>query len=128
MGWVVSALARDSLIAYQIVDQRGAVIMTQRDSLVGMGDSTRVVVSFTTAILDSLRSRQTGTTGTTGMGIATTMITAAMRIESDQELKNLKTQIESRPVTPATPPSATPAPTTTTPSKTAAPATTKKKP
>ncbi len=79
-----------------IRSSRRGVLQVGDTSLVSRGDSTGVVTTFTAPVLDSLRRRGDGTGKATNavMGFASNMMIAALRVMSQQELKQLKGHVE----------------------------------
>jgi len=98
--WVVSAVTPDRLLAFEVRDDSsGAIMFTRRDSLVAMGDATQIVSSFTSPMLDSVRAKHADSgSGATGavISMGSKLMISAMRLQSDQELKRLKSRIEGR--------------------------------
>jgi hypothetical protein len=84
-------LANDSLLK--------VVRIMRHDSLVAVGDSTRVSVTYGAEILDSTRlSAKDGGKGESAvMGFAQKMMVSAMRLAMDQDLQRLKARIEKKP-------------------------------
>jgi uncharacterized protein YndB with AHSA1/START domain len=108
MMWIVSAIARDTMIAYEAtMSGNRRSMFTRRDSVVAQGDSTRVVSTFGTtmmeAVMDSARSkgREVGPVGKGVLGMASTAMIGGMRIQSEVELGRLKARIEGREAIPA---------------------------
>src|SRR5439155_16810643 len=79
--------------------QHGKSIFIRRDSVVALGDSTRVVSTFAAPILDSLRRRgdTSGMARNAMLNLASNAMVTGMRVMSEQELKRLKGRIEGRP-------------------------------
>lgn len=100
LTWVVTAMSLDKLIAFNVVDSAGKPMLTRRDSLVAMGDSTQVISTFSAPMMDSLQARsgKTGPVNQGMMGVASTAMIAGMRMGSDLELKRLKSLIEGHPM------------------------------
>lgn len=99
--WVVSEVTPDKLLAYDLrSDSTGQVLATRRDSLVAMGDSTKIVSNIAVAINDSLRVLQRDTSKATGalLGATSRMLLSAFRLESKLELTQLKARLEGRPL------------------------------
>lgn len=102
LAWVIEAIVTDELIAAKALNQRtGEVVFRRRDSLVAVGDSTRVTSTATMLLPDSLRAAQGRAEGVSeGMfDFAMKLGSAAMRMEAETELKALKRRIEGVPRT-----------------------------
>jgi hypothetical protein len=95
--WVVTAVVPDVLLALEVRDDStGATIFMRRDSLVSLGDSTRVVTTFTAPMLDSLRQRgdSAGRAAGAVFGLTSNAMIVGLRAVSQQELKQLKGHVE----------------------------------
>jgi hypothetical protein len=77
-------------------DSIGGTMFMRRDSLISVGDSTRVVSAFTAPMLDSLQRKgdSSGRAAGAVMGMASNVMIGALRMMSEQELKRLKGHIE----------------------------------
>jgi hypothetical protein len=107
--WVVTALVPDKLVAMEkhIVGRRGDVGIQRRDSLIAIGDSTRIVSTFSSASMDSLGiDPATGRRGAVA-DMAVKVMMGAMRMQGDLEHSRMKDHIERR-VEPAGAPRKTP--------------------
>jgi len=99
--WIVSAVVPDKLVVLEVrSDTTGTLLGTRRDSLISMGDSTRVVSNVVVALPDSIRRAAKSDTGTKGsadamIDMTSRMIFSAFRMESKLDLTRLKTRIES---------------------------------
>jgi len=99
--WVVTAVIPDTVVGFEARnDSTGMSIFIRRDSVVALGDSTRVVSTFAAPILDSLRRRgdTSGMARNAMINLASNAMVTGMRVMSEQELKRLKGRIEGRPV------------------------------
>ena len=95
--WVVTAVIPDVLMALEVRnDSTGEPMFMRRDSLVALGDSTRVVSSFSAPILDKLATRRDTSGRARGamLNLASNVMIAGLRVVSGQELKRLKGHIE----------------------------------
>ncbi|MEX2155181.1 MAG: hypothetical protein WD825_17680 [Gemmatimonadaceae bacterium] len=97
--WVVSALTPGKLLALEVRDDStGMIMFTRRDSLVDLGDATQIVSTFAAPMLDSVRARHADSGGAARamIGMGSKLVISAMRLQSDQELRRLKSRIEGR--------------------------------
>jgi hypothetical protein len=98
MKWIVGEIVPDKLIILQLLDDStGKVMGTRRDSLVAMGDSTRVIsniaiVDLATMAGPSVDSANKQAAAVLKMGGR--MMFSAFRMESKVELERLKARIE----------------------------------
>lgn len=99
--WIVSAVVPDKLLVLEVrSDTTGTLLGTRRDSLISIGDSTRVVSNVVVALPDSIRRASKSDTGMKGsadamIDMTSRMIFSAFRMESKLDLTRLKTRIES---------------------------------
>jgi uncharacterized protein YndB with AHSA1/START domain len=96
-AWIVIAMIPDVLLALEVRnDSTGVTMFMRRDSLASLGDSTRVVSTFSAPMLDKLRSRRdtSGKARSAMLNLASNVMIAGLRVMSDQELKRLKGHIE----------------------------------
>jgi uncharacterized protein YndB with AHSA1/START domain len=100
LNWVVTVVTMDQLVAFEAVDTAGHAMMTRRDSVIGVGDSTRVISTIAAPMMDSIQARsgKSGPVAQGVMGMASTAMIAALRMSSDMELKRLKIMIEGHPI------------------------------
>jgi uncharacterized protein YndB with AHSA1/START domain len=105
--WIVSAMIPDRLLVTEMRnDSTGQVALTRRDSLAALGDSTIVVTTLVQVLLDSMRAARADSEGGTMLNMASKFMVAAMRVQSELELKRLKARLEgdSVPPLPGAPP------------------------
>ena len=100
MRWIVSAVVPDKLLVLEVrSDTTGTLLGTRRDSLISIGDSTRVVSNVVVALPDSIRRAAKSDTGLKGsdamIDMTSRMIFSAFRMESKLDLTRLKSRIES---------------------------------
>ena len=95
--WMVTAVIPDVLVALEVRnDSTGEPMFTRRDSLIALGDSTRVMSSFSAPILNKLKTRgdTSGMARSAVLNLASNVMIAGLRVVSDQELRRLKGHIE----------------------------------
>ena len=91
--WRVSQLVPNRLVAMEIMTPETRRVMgVRKDSLVGVGDSTLVISTVTSAMLSD-----TANTGTAA--VAADMMLSMFRLQSKLEHQGLKGRIEGRPKT-----------------------------
>ncbi len=107
--WAVSEVTPAHLLVLEMRnDSSGKVFATRRDSLVAAGDSTIIITTITSPMMDSIRNVR-GDSGGKVRGAAidftSKILVSAFRELSRQELERLKTRLEggAKPATPATP-------------------------
>jgi uncharacterized protein YndB with AHSA1/START domain len=99
--WIVSEVNPSKVLALQLRDDStGILFATRRDSLVALGDSTRLVSDIIVSNLDSLKASRgdTNQTSRSMLQMTAKFITSAVRLESEFELKALKAHIEGKTV------------------------------
>jgi uncharacterized protein YndB with AHSA1/START domain len=99
--WIVGEVIAPKILSLQLRDDStGILFATRRDSLVAMGDSTRVVSDIVVANLDSLKTARGDTSEASRSMLQMTakFITSAVRLESQFELKALKAHLEGKAV------------------------------
>ena len=97
--WIVSSVVPDKLLALEVRDTTGNVLGTRRDSLIAVGDSTRIVSNVVVSLPDSiLRGAKSDTSrGAAAMvDMTSRMIFSAFRMESKLDLTQLKNRIEGK--------------------------------
>lgn len=100
--WIVSEVAPGRLLALQMrADTSSSVFATRRDSLVAAGDSTIIISTIASPMIDSLRTRRGDTGGKVGgalLDFGSKMLISAFRIVSEHDLKRLKARLEGQPM------------------------------
>ena len=93
--WHVSTLVPNVLIAFQMRSDTGSMIAARRDSLIALGDSTRIISSTVSVLSDPITSapRDSGE-GTAIPRMASKVFVAAARMQTRAELLRLKTRVE----------------------------------
>jgi hypothetical protein len=100
--WIVSAIVPDKLLVLEVrSDTTGTLLGTRRDSLISIGDSTRVVSNVVVALPDSIRRAAKSDTARNVrsdamIDMTSRMIFSAFRMESKIDLTRLKDRIEGR--------------------------------
>jgi uncharacterized protein YndB with AHSA1/START domain len=98
--WVVREVSAPSLFVIELMGDTSAtkVMITRRDSLVTVGDSTTIYTTFTAPFLDSLSTtiRDSSKVGGSVMGSASKMMIGLMRMTTEEELKGLKKRVEGK--------------------------------
>jgi uncharacterized protein YndB with AHSA1/START domain len=95
--WVVTAVIPDVLLALEVRnDSSGEAMFMRRDSLIALGDSTRVMSTFSSPVFDKLKRRgdTSGKARSAMLNLASNVMIAGLRMVSDQELKRLRGHIE----------------------------------
>lgn len=99
--WTVSELTPGRLLAVEMRnDSSGTVFATRRDSVFAEGDSTLVVSTFGSPMIDSIRIQRGDTGGKVGgavLDFSSKLLVAAFRLTSEQDLKRLKARLEGGP-------------------------------
>jgi uncharacterized protein YndB with AHSA1/START domain len=100
--WTVAALVPDQLLVLEMrSDTSGQAVATQRDSLVQRGDSTDVISTIGSPLIDSLRQRHGDSAARVPGAIlemSSKVLTSALRLRSEQELHRLKARLEGKPM------------------------------
>jgi uncharacterized protein YndB with AHSA1/START domain len=91
--WVVTALVPAQLLAMDMLNDSGRVVATRRDSLIALGDSTKVVSTFAAPMLDSIRAAKPDSGGKMA-GVAEKLLISGMKMQSSIELQRLKARLE----------------------------------
>ncbi len=102
--WTVSEVVPNKLLELEMrADTSRKVMAIRRDTLVEAGDSTLVMSSVSSPMMDSVQ-RTPGDTGSKGLMLDMTsrLLISSFRMEAKLELLRLKARVEGRPM-PATP-------------------------
>jgi uncharacterized protein YndB with AHSA1/START domain len=105
MHWAATAVERDHLVALALTDDStGNVVATRRDSIVAVGDSTKVVSTIASPMLDSPRtadpSQPPSRRSAAAMDVASRLVVSSFRMQSKFELTRLKNRLEGHPDAP----------------------------
>ena len=82
-------------------DPTGQIFATRRDSLVATGDSTVVVSTIGSPMIDSLRNERGDSGGKLGgavLDFSSKMLVSAFRVISERDLRRLKARLEGKPM------------------------------
>jgi len=93
--WVADEVVPGKLLALSLRND-SAVIAVRRDSLVSIGDSTQVISTISSPMMENVRERNPN--GARLIGMSSKLLVSAMRMQSKIELSRLKNHIEGRPV------------------------------
>lgn len=100
--WTVSEVTPGRLLVVQMrADTSGNVFATRRDSLVAAGDSTIIISTIASPMIDSMLTRRGDTGGKVGgalLNFGSKMLISAFRVVSEHELKRLKARLEGQPM------------------------------
>jgi uncharacterized protein YndB with AHSA1/START domain len=103
MTWQITEVNPDHLFAFELVsDSTHRVIAVRRDSLVAAGDSTNIISTVASPLMDSIqtaRSTAKPQTRDAIVGLSSTIIISAFRMQSKLDLLQLKAHIENQKVT-----------------------------
>jgi uncharacterized protein YndB with AHSA1/START domain len=103
MTWQITEVNPDHLFAFELVsDSTHRVIAVRRDSLVAAGDSTNIISTVASPLMDSIqtaRSTAKPQTRDAIVGLSSTIIISAFRMQSKLDLLQLKAHIENHKVT-----------------------------
>ena len=102
MTWRTKEVVPSKLLVLSLRDDStGAVLAMRRDSLVSLGDSTMIVSTLASPMLDSLRGgseeKSPGKAGGAILDMSSKLLVSGMRMQSKVELTRLKNHIEGRP-------------------------------
>ncbi|MES2123528.1 MAG: hypothetical protein V4503_02450 [Gemmatimonadota bacterium] len=102
MDWIVKEVAPPYLLVLAMRPDTGklnGVLMERRDSLVAMGDSTAVISTFTTPMMDSVGTvtRDSSKMGGAIVAGASKVMVGALRLVYESDLKRLKARVEGTP-------------------------------
>ena len=93
--WHVSTIVPNVLIAFQVRSDTGSVMAVRTDSVIALGDSTRIISSVTATMIDSIRAQRPDTGVETAITNMTSKIfVAAARMQTRAELQRLKARVE----------------------------------
>jgi uncharacterized protein YndB with AHSA1/START domain len=99
MSWVVTRVVPDTLLALELKGGKdNRVLMQRRDSLIAMGDSTRVVSNVVSPLVDGAPA--TGADGKSSegnSGFTANLMLSMFRMQAKLELQSLKARIEGKP-------------------------------
>ena len=102
--WLVRTVTPDQLLVMEIRDSTGMMAFaTRHDSLVVSGDSTRIVSTISSPMMDSLKTERGDSGGKAGgvmLNFAAKMLVSSFRLLSEQELRQLKAHLEAKPSAP----------------------------
>jgi len=93
--WVADTVVPGKLIALSLHTDT-AVVAVRRDSLVSIGDSTEIISTISSPLMENVKARNPG--GARLIGVSSKLLVSAMRLQSKVELLRLKNHIEGRPV------------------------------
>ena len=101
MDWVVRQVVPNQLVVRELVTEKGDRAALRRDSLAQQHDSTVVVSTVVSPMIDSALAARQKTKGApnNGMaGVTADLMVSMFRIQSKLELQQLKSHIEGTPV------------------------------
>lgn len=102
--WTVAEVRPNELLALVMRnDSTNQTMVARRDSLVTIGDSTEIISTFVSPMLDSLRAVRGDTGGRVPgalLNASSKMLVSAFRLITQRELERLKAHIEGKPVAP----------------------------
>jgi uncharacterized protein YndB with AHSA1/START domain len=104
--WIVDEIRPGKLLVLSLHnDTAGVTVAVQRDSLVSLGDSTEIISTISSPMMEGIRSRggDEAPKGGALIGMSSKLVISAMRLQSKLELTRLKNHIEGRPDTPDQP-------------------------
>jgi uncharacterized protein YndB with AHSA1/START domain len=99
--WVVGEVTPPRLLVLQMRADTSGVFATRRDSLVARGDSTTIISTIASPMIDSMRTQRGDTGGRVGgalLNFGSKVLISAFRIVSERELKRLKARLEGQPM------------------------------
>ena len=102
MTWIATDVTPGRVVAFALRnDSTGAIIATRRDSIVAAGDSTTIVSTIASPLMDSLRVGNgdepvSGGKGTV-LDMSSKLVVSSFRMQSKAELTQLKDRLEGRP-------------------------------
>lgn len=99
--WVVREVNAPTLLVMEMVEDSAGtrrVVLIRRDSLAVAGDSTTLVTTFSSPMLDSLSTavRDSSKVGSSVLSGASKLMLGAMRLGAEAELKLLKARVEGK--------------------------------
>jgi uncharacterized protein YndB with AHSA1/START domain len=103
MTWQITEVVPDHLLAFQLVsDSTRRVIAIRRDSLVAAGDSTNIISTVASPLIDSIQTARANPkqpkTSDAIVGLGSTIVISAFRMQSKLDLLQLKAHIENHKV------------------------------
>ena len=102
--WTVSDVTPGRLLVLQMRSNvTGQVFANRRDSLVAAGDSTLVVSTIGSPMIDSIRVERGDSGGKFGgavLDFSSKVLVSAFRMQSEQDLRRLKARLEGQPMPP----------------------------
>lgn len=102
--WTITDVVPDRLLVLEVrSDSTGMVVATRRDSLVALGDSTRIVSTIASPMMDSLQLRgaeRGNATASALAGMGSKVMIGGFRMQSEIDLKRLKARLEGTGVAP----------------------------
>lgn len=99
--WIVSTVTPGRLLVLQMRSDTSGVFATRRDSLVATGDSTIIITTIASPMIDSMRTLRGDTGGKVGgalLNFGSKVLISAFRLVSEHELKRLKARLEGQPM------------------------------
>jgi uncharacterized protein YndB with AHSA1/START domain len=102
MIWQVTQIVPDRVLALRLMsDTSHRVVAIRHDSLTAIGDSTTIVSTLVSPLMDSLKNAHSQGKPKTDRGIidvTSNLMLAALRTQSKLDLLQLKAHIENRPM------------------------------
>jgi Uncharacterized conserved protein len=103
MTWQITEVVPDHLFAFQLLsDSTHRVVAVRRDSLVAAGDSTNIISTVASPLMDSIQNARAATAKPQDrdaiVGLSSTIILSAFRMQSKLDLLQLKAHIENQKV------------------------------
>ncbi len=102
MDWVIREVVPNQLIVRELITDKGQRAAVRRDSLSAKGDSTIIMSTLVSPLVDSLvfaKDKEKGTTKGGMAGMSGDLMLSLFRFQSKIELQTLKAHIEGKPVT-----------------------------
>lgn len=100
--WTVSEVTPGRLLVLQMrSNASGQVFANRRDSLVAAGDSTLVVSTIGSPMIDSIRVERGDSGGKLGgavLDFSSKLLVSAFRLQSEHDLRRLKARLEGKPM------------------------------
>ncbi len=100
LNWLVSEVVPDTLLVLELHAETGRVVMaTLRDSLFATGDSTTIMSTLVSPMVDSIGARSSGKGKSGGVlaGATASLMLSAFRMQAKLDLVELKAHIEGSP-------------------------------
>jgi uncharacterized protein YndB with AHSA1/START domain len=101
-SWAVSEIKPGELLVMRLLsDTSDKIVATRRDSLVPVGDSTRIISTINSPMMDSIRTETVDTVGKFGKAVldfSSKTVIGIFRMMSEDELKRLKLRVEGKPL------------------------------